>query len=220
MRSVTRVPSASVFPNPRLAPPDAPLAVGEDFRPSTLLEAYRNGIFPWPDGHRDVYWWSPDPRAVFPIGTVHRSRSLQRQLRRDDFTITVDTAFADVVSACAERPGEGTWITIPMQAAYTRLHHLGHAHSVEVWRGEELVGGIYGIAVGGVFTGESMFHRVSNASKVAMVALDDHLLERGFALLDVQLHTAHLESMGAQMVSRRSFLDTLATLRDAPVSFL
>ena len=209
-----------MFPDPRQAPADAPLAIGEDFRPSTLVEAYRNGIFPWPDGGGEVFWWSPDPRAVFVVGSVKRSRSLRQVIRRDDLDVTLDTAFPAVMAACADRAEEGTWITQRMQAAYESLHRMGHAHSVEVWRDGVLVGGLYGIAVGGVFTGESMFHRVSNASKVALVALDDHLLDRGFSLIDAQLHTDHLESMGARMVDREAFLDVLHAVRDAPITFL
>lgn len=209
-----------MFPDPRLAPADAPLAIGEDYRPSTLVEAYRNGIFPWPDGSGEVFWWSPDPRAVFVVGSVKRSRSLRQVIRRGDLDVTFDTAFPAVMAACAQRAEEGTWITRRMRAAYEALHRMGHAHSVEVWRDGTLVGGLYGITIGGVFTGESMFHRVSNASKVALVALDDHLLERGFALIDAQLHTDHLESMGARMVDRSSFLDVLHAVRDAPITFL
>ena len=212
-------PPMSIFPDPRLAPADGPLAVGEDLRPETLLEAYRHGIFPWPDGRRDVYWWSPDPRAIFLVGSVHRSRSLRRRIRTGGFTTTVDTAFRDVVSACRHRPGEGTWITPGMTEAYTRLHDMGHAHSVEVWREDRLVGGVYGVAVGGVFTGESMFHREPDASKVALVALDDHLARQGFGILDAQLHTDHLERMGVITVPRHAFLDALERLRDADVAF-
>jgi leucyl/phenylalanyl-tRNA--protein transferase len=157
---------------------------------------------------------------VFVVGSVKRSRSVRQVIRRDDLDVTLDTAFPAVMAACADRAEEGTWITQRMQAAYESLHRMGHAHSVEVWRDGVLVGGLYGIAVGGVFTGESMFHRVSNASKVALVALDDHLLDRGFSLIDAQLHTDHLESMGARMVDRAAFLDVLHAVRDAPITFL
>lgn len=210
---------AGLFPDPRLAPVDAPLAVGEDFSSETLLAAYRQGIFPWPDGDGAVYWWSPDPRAVFTVGTVRRPRSLRQRIRNGGFSTTVDTAFGEVIAACAVRPGEGTWITPPMSRAYVRLHEQGHAHSVEVWQAGILVGGLYGITVGAVFTGESMFHIVTDASKVALVALDDHLAERGFALIDAQLHTDHLEAMGAVEIPRGDFLDALDRLRDADVRF-
>lgn len=210
-------PMAGLFPDPRLAPADAPLAVGEDFSSDTLLAAYRQGIFPWPDGRGAVYWWSPDPRAVFPVGTVRRPRSLRQRIRNGGFTTTVDRAFGDVIAACAWRPGEGTWITPAMRRAYVSLHELGHAHSVEVWQDGILAGGLYGIAVGGVFTGESMFHAVRDASKVALVALDEHLADRGFALIDAQMHTDHLEAMGAVEIPRSDFLDALDRLRDTGV---
>ncbi|MGI9016904.1 MAG: leucyl/phenylalanyl-tRNA--protein transferase [Euzebya sp.] len=210
---------AGMFGDPRTAPGDAPLAVGADFRPSTLIEAYSKGIFPWPDGDQGVYWWSPDPRAVFPVGTVKRSRSLTQRIRNGGFSITTDQAFHSVIEACADRPGEGTWITPSMRKAYEVLHREGHAHSVEVWREGRLVGGLYGITVGAVFTGESMFHLERDTSKVALVALDDHLLERGFHLIDAQLHTDHLQRMGAIMIPRSDYLDALARLRTTRVSF-
>lgn len=210
---------AGLFPDPRLAPGDAPLAFGEDYSSQTLLSAYSQGIFPWPDGHGAVYWWSPDPRAVFPVGTVRRSRSLRQRMRTSGFTTTVDTAFDDVIRACAHRPGEGTWITPTMIDAYVGLHRQGHAHSVEVWLDGVLVGGLYGLTIGRVFTGESMFHRVRDASKVALAALDEHLGSRGFALIDAQMHTDHLQSMGAVEIPRSDFLDALDRMRDAPVRF-
>ncbi len=209
-----------MFPDPRLAPGDAPLAIGEDLRPGTLLEAYGKGIFPWPDGHGAVYWWSPDPRAVFPVGTVRRSRSLRQRIRNGGFRTTVDAAFTDVIDACSHRPGEGTWITPSMRAAYVELHRIGAAHSVEVWHEDRLVGGLYGVTVGRVFTGESMFHREPDASKIALVALDEHLAERGFALIDAQMHTDHLERMGAILVPRSAFLDALDRLREPAPDFL
>lgn len=208
------------FPDPQYAPADEPLAVGADFRPSTVLRAYRQGIFPWPDGTGQVYWWSPDPRAVFTVGTVRRSRSLRQRIRNAGFTVTTDAAFTAVMAACAVRPGEETWITPPMQRAYADLHRLGHAHSVEVWHDQRLVGGLYGITVGGVFTGESMFHRERDASKVALAALDDRLAQRGFGLIDAQLPTPHLTSMGAVTIPRSAFLAALARLRDAATTFL
>lgn len=210
---------AGYFPDPRFAPSDAPLALGEDFRPSTLMDAYRQGIFPWPDGEGQVAWWSPDPRAVFMVGTVKRGRSLRQRIRNGGFRISTDTAFDEVMQACTVRPGEGTWITPSMQQAYEKLHRLGHAHSLEVWTGDCLVGGLYGITIGEVFTGESMFHRVRDASKVALAALDDHLLSRGFTLIDAQLPTPHLQRMGAVTIPRSSFLTALRRLRRADVQF-
>jgi leucyl/phenylalanyl-tRNA---protein transferase len=203
---------ASRFPDPHRAPADGPLAVGGDLDPDTLLDAYRHGIFPWPygDASTPMLWWSPDPRAVFLRDGVHVSRSLARTLRSGRFSTSVDRAFDAVVAGCADRPGEGIWITSSMAAAYGKLHRLGHAHSVEVWdRQGGLVGGIYGVAVGAAFSGESMFHRVTGASKVALVTLADRLWARGFVFLDAQLPTPHLVSMGAAVMPRSAYLDAL-----------
>jgi leucyl/phenylalanyl-tRNA---protein transferase len=210
----------SRFPDPRTGPGDAPLAAGGDLGPHTLVEAYALGIFPWPDPGGEVWWWSPDPRAVFDPGSLHVSRSLRRTLRRGGLRCTVDTAFARVVEGCADRPGEGTWITPAMAGAYARLHALGIAHSVEVWAGERLVGGVYGVALGAAFMGESMFSRVPDASKVALVHLDALLVRHGYDLFDAQLPTEHLVRMGARVVPRAEFLDRLAAaLRRGPRSF-
>lgn len=203
----------SRFPDPRRAPADAPLAMGGDLRPATLLDAYRHGIFPWPAGGDDapILWWSPDPRAVLTPDGIHVSRTLARTLRSGRLRTTLDQAFTDVVAGCADRPGEGTWITPSMASAYAELHELGHAHSLEVWDAAgDLVGGIYGVAVGAAFCGESMFHRVRDASKVALVALTEHLRDTGFWFLDAQLPTPHLGSMGASVVARARYLDMLA----------
>lgn len=210
----------SRFPDPRLAPPDAPLAWGGDLEPDTLVDAYRHGIFPWPSGGT-LWWWSPDPRAVFDLDAgLHVSRSLRRTLRRGHLHARVDAAFAAVVDACASRPGEGTWITPALRDAYVRLHDLGIAHSVEVVDDDgRLVGGVYGVAIGGAFMGESMFHRVSDASKVALVHLVAHLRERGFALFDAQLPTPHLASLGARSVPRAAFLQALDAATALPRRF-
>jgi len=200
----------SRFPDPRAAPGDAPLAWGGDLEPATLLDAYAHGIFPWPTSDGTVYWWSPDPRAVLPLDGLHISRSLARTLRSGRLRCTLDQAFAAVVAGCADRPGEGTWITAGMAIAYEELHALGHAHSVEVWdAGRTLVGGLYGVALGGAFMGESMFHRVPDASKVALVHLADRLRRAGFALLDAQVPTPHLERLGARSVQRSEYLRRL-----------
>ena len=200
----------SRFPDPRAAPGDAPLAWGGDLEPATLLDAYAHGIFPWPTSDGTVYWWSPDPRAVLPLDGLHISRSLARTLRSGRLRCTLDQAFAAVVAGCADRPGEGTWITAGMAIAYEELHALGHAHSVEVWdAGRALVGGLYGVALGGAFMGESMFHRVPDASKVALVHLADRLRRAGFALLDAQVPTPHLERLGARSVRRSEYLRRL-----------
>ncbi|CAN5922192.1 leucyl/phenylalanyl-tRNA--protein transferase [soil metagenome] len=200
----------SRFPDPRIAAGDEPLAYGGDLHMDTLCDAYSRGIFPWPGDSGIIWWWSPDPRAVIPIGGLHRSRSLRRTLRAARLRCTSDAAFPAVVEACAQRPGAGTWITREMRRAYGELHQNGWAHSVEVWDdGDRLVGGLYGVAVGRVFCGESMFHRVSDASKVAMVAAMRVLTAGGFDLFDVQLPTVHLRSMGAIDIARSHYLDLL-----------
>lgn len=210
----------SRFPDPARAPADGPLAVGDDLRPATLLDAYAHGIFPWPIEAGPVLWWSPDPRAVLPLDGLHVSRSLRRTLRTQRLTASRDRAFAAVVAGCAQRGEQGTWITPAMAEAYVRLHELGHAHSVEVWDGSgALAGGVYGVAVGGAFCGESMFHRARDASKVALVALVEHLLERGFVLFDVQMPTAHLASLGAVTLPRIEFLRRLARARRLDVAW-
>lgn len=207
----------SRFPDPRSAPREEPLAWGGDLEPDTLLEAYSRGIFPWPAPDGTLLWWSPAPRAVIPLDGLHVSRSLRRTLRSGRLRATRDAAFAAVVAACADRPGQGTWITPPMAAAYRRLHVLGHAHSVEVWDADHrLVGGIYGVTIGSAFMGESMFHRTDDASKVALVRLVDHLRGRGFTLFDAQLPTAHLARMGAIELDRDTYLDRLAVAVTRP----
>ncbi|HEX6257431.1 MAG TPA: leucyl/phenylalanyl-tRNA--protein transferase [Euzebyales bacterium] len=201
----------SRFPDPRRGPGDGPLAYGGDLEVATLREAYALGIFPWPGDSGTIWWWSPDPRAIIPIGGLHVSRSLRRSLRSGAFSCTSDTAFDAVVAACAHRPGEGTWIAPEMRTAYGRLHASGDAHSVEVWDGAgALVGGLYGVAVGRVFCGESMFHRAPDASKVAMVATMRILEHGGYDMFDVQLPTDHLRSMGAVDLARDAYLDLLA----------
>jgi leucyl/phenylalanyl-tRNA--protein transferase len=209
-------PTRWAFPPAGDAPARAPLGVGADLEPGTLLAAYRAGIFPWPDDAGRLLWWSPDPRGVLPLDAVHVSRSLRRD--RPRFTVTYDTAFADVMRGCATSHGP-TWITPSMFAAYVHLHGLGWAHSVEAWRDGALVGGVYGVAVGGLFAAESMFHRMRDASKVALVALAEHLVARGFAILDVQLLTPHLASMGAVEVPREAYLQALVRAVRADVTW-
>jgi leucyl/phenylalanyl-tRNA--protein transferase len=204
-------PSRYRMPNPARASPEGLLAAGGDLEPGTILAAYRRGIFPWPDRDGHVLWWSPDPRAVLPLGAMHQSRSLQRTRRRGRFTATADRACTEVIDACGER-AEGTWITPEMREAYVRLHELGWVHSVEVWADSRLVGGVYGVAVGGFFAAESMFHRERDASKVALAELVEHLAGRGFTLLDVQFKTEHLASLGVVEIARTTYL---AKLRDA-----
>lgn len=204
------------FPDPLRAEPEGLLAEGGDLEPSTLIAAYRRGIFPWPyDGH-ELLWWSPDPRAIVPLDGLHVSRSLARLLRRLRFRVTLNAAFADVIAGCADR--DETWITPRLRAAYVRLHALGWAHSVEVWGPEgALAGGLYGVAVGGLFSAESMFHRVRDASKVALVALVEHARRVGLTLLDVQVPSAHLTSLGAVTLPRRDYLARVAQAVTRPV---
>ncbi len=207
------------FPDPSTADADGVVGFGADLHPDTLLDAYRQGIFPWPHPGMPLPWFSPDPRGLLPLDELRVSRSLRQRLRRCGWETTVDEAFAAVVAACASsRRVEGTWILPEMRAAYLRLHLLGHAHSLEVWQGDEMVGGLYGVRVGAVFTGESMFHRVSDASKVALVDLVARLAEAGGWLIDVQLATPHLASLGARSVPRRDFLTLLRRARDVPIS--
>jgi leucyl/phenylalanyl-tRNA--protein transferase len=196
-----------------LANPPGLLAAGGDLAPARLLAAYRRGIFPWYEDGQPILWWCPDPRAVLFPGELRVSRSLKRTLRRELFLASVDQDFEAVIEACARREtAAGTWITREMSAAYSRLHELGYAHSIEVWRGGELAGGIYGVLLGGVFFGESMFSRVSDASKVAMVHLRDFGQPRGLALIDCQIPSRHLASLGSREIPRRAFLDLLERL--------
>ena len=208
------VPSSRwVLPAPESADDDGLVGVGADLEPGTLLEAYGHGLFPMPVaglGRRELLgWWSPDPRGVLPLDGLRVSRSLRRSRRR--FEVRVDTTFAQVIAACADPSRDGRWITPAVQAAYLRLHRLGWAHSVEAWTpGGALVGGLYGVAIGGLFAGESMFHREADASKVALVALVELLAGAGASLLDVQWTTPHLRSLGAVVVPRRRYLELLA----------
>ncbi len=193
------------FPNPEFADEHGLVAIGGDLRPQRLLEAYRQGIFPWYGEEYPILWWSPDPRAIFELGGMHVSRRLRRTMRSSKFGVTINQAFADVMRGCAERE-EGTWITPDMFTAYCRLHQLGYAHSVEVWHQGELAGGVYGVALGGFFAGESMFHRVTDASKVALASLLDRLRERGYQLFDIQQLTEHTKSLGASEIPRHEYL--------------
>lgn len=209
-------PPSWLFPDPATADDDGVVGVGADLAAGTLVHAYRNGIFPWPHPGMPLPWFSPDPRGVLIADRLHVSRSLRRTLRTSGWIATVDHAFPAVVASCADRRDEGTWITGQMARAYTRLHELGWAHSIEVWDGHALVGGLYGVQLGAVFTGESMFHRASDASKVALVELVSRLTDAGGRLVDVQLTTPHLCSLGAVDLPRTEFLATLEQLRDAP----
>jgi leucyl/phenylalanyl-tRNA--protein transferase len=201
------------FPPVEQASPDGLLAVGGDLRPERLLEAYRHGIFPWYNDDQPILWWSPDPRAVLFPDKLHIPRSLYRTIRRGLFTVTLDTCFRAVMDGCAgprpQYPDGGTWITPAMTEAYTRLHELGYAHSAETWIGHELVGGIYGVALGGAFFAESMFTRVNDASKVALVSLVRQLHAWGFRLIDCQQSSPHVLRFGAETIPRPNFIGLL-----------
>jgi leucyl/phenylalanyl-tRNA---protein transferase len=197
------------FPPPHLATQEGLLAVGGDLSPGRLILAYKNGIFPWYNPGEPILWWSPDPRLVLFPKELHISRSLRRLLRKNRFQVTFNTRFREVIAACAKtkRPmGEGTWITSEMESAYIRLNDLGYAHSVEAWRDGRLVGGLYGLALGRTFFGESMFTEVSNASKIAFVTLVKRLEALKFNLIDCQVYTQHLVSLGAREIPRKEFL--------------
>jgi leucyl/phenylalanyl-tRNA--protein transferase len=195
------------------------VAVGGDLRPERLLAAYRQGIFPWYNEGDPICWWSPDPRAIFELDGLRVPRRLARTLRSGRFEVTFDRAFNEVLGGCADRPGEGTWITAAMIAAYEELHRLGHAHSVEVWHGDVLAGGLYGVAVGGLFAGESMFTRVRDASKVALVFLVQRLREQGFRLFDIQLLTEHTARLGAVEIPRAEYQRRLAEAMRCETTF-
>ncbi|MCC6869515.1 MAG: leucyl/phenylalanyl-tRNA--protein transferase [Burkholderiales bacterium] len=198
-----------------LADPNGLLAVGGDLAPRRLVDAYRRGIYPWYSQGQPILWWSPDPRMVLFVDELRVSRSLRRRVRSERFEVRIDTAFRAVVTACARTPrgGQaGTWITPEMIDAYERLHRLGYGHSVETWRGGELVGGLYGLALGRVFFGESMFACEPDASKVALVALVARLRRLGVIAIDCQQETAHLASLGARPIPRERFAGLLAEL--------
>jgi leucyl/phenylalanyl-tRNA--protein transferase len=206
------------FPDPAGADPEGLVAHGGDLAPSTLVAAYRVGIFPWPYEGEDLLWWSPDPRAILPVDGFHVSRSLARTVRRGRFRVTLNADFGTVIDGCAAR--DETWITPALRAAYVRLHALGWAHSVEVWDSAgDLAGGLYGVAVGGLFSAESMFHRARDASKVALVALVQHSRRVGTTLLDVQVPSPHLASLGARAIPRREYLGLLRTALTRRVRF-
>ena len=194
-----------------LRDPDGLLAAGGDLSPPRLLNAYRHGVFPWYSEGEPILWWSPDPRCVLYPDRLKISRSLRKTLKKQPFELRLDSAFAEVMQACAQPRADqsGTWITYDMFQAYVHMHELGYAHSVECWRDGELVGGLYGMAIGRVFFGESMFSRVTDASKVALVYLCQHLLAQGFKLIDSQVYTPHLASLGAEMIPRSRFAELI-----------
>lgn len=206
------------FPDAELASKEGLVAVGGGLSVDWLLTAYKSGIFPW-SGY-PVTWWSPDPRAILPFENLHISKSLARFLKKNPFRITVDKAFETVMRECGKRRKEGTWITEDLIVAYTNLHRFGNAHSLECWAGDDLVGGIYGVSIGGYFSAESMFHKVDNASKVALVKLMERLKEHGYELVDIQMLTPITEKMGGKLISRSEFLKKLRHAIQKQCSFV
>lgn len=195
-----------------LIEPNGLLAAGGDLSTERLIKAYQHGIFPWYSEDEPILWWSPDPRFVLFPEQLKISKSLAKNVRNSPLRISIDSAFAEVISNCAQLPRKdqpGTWITPEMQQAYINMHELGHAHSVECWQGEELVGGLYGFSSGQVFCGESMFSKQSNASKIALVHLCKFIHHHGFKLIDSQVYTEHLERLGARMIPRNEYIKTL-----------
>ena len=212
---VFRLNDEPVFPDPRLAEPDGLLAVGGDLSPDRILAAYRLGIFPWFEDGSPVLWWSPNPRMVLFPNEFKRHKTLRRIVEKGLFKVTFNQEFDAVLQRCGEVPRKGqhgTWITDSMKSAYSHLHSLGVAQSVEVWQQEKLVGGIYGLLLGKVFFGESMFHTVTDASKVALWHWVDHLMRIGVELIDAQQETRHMRNMGGRLISRESFLTLLQQL--------
>jgi leucyl/phenylalanyl-tRNA--protein transferase len=208
-----------IFPSPKLAAQEGLLAVGGDLSQKRLLLAYRMGIFPWYSENEPIMWWSPDPRLILYPDQLKITKSLRKVINKGDFELTMDQDFKAVITACAEsrtETNEGTWIVDEMIAAYCKLHESGLAHSVEAWMDDQLAGGLYGVSIGRCFFGESMFTRISNASKVAFVELVKYLQSLHFALIDCQVTTAHLLSFGAHEIPRAQFLDELATALKAP----
>lgn len=200
--------------------PDGIIAVGGKLSPDYLLSAYWQGVFPWFSEDEPILWWSPDPRFVLFPEKLHVSRRLSRKIRGNEYRLTINRAFPEVIRSCAEvyRPGQpGTWISEGMMEGYIRLHALGHAHSFEAWQGEELVGGLYGVLVGGVFCGESMFARRSDASKVAFVSALKMLFSAGVKLIDSQVYTDHLASFGAEEIPRARYLELLHRYRSLQI---
>ena len=208
------------FRNPATASPDGLVGIGGPLTPVRILEAYRRGIFPYYDEGSPPLWWSPDPRGIIEFDQFHISRSLARTIRSGRYKVTINRDFAGVIEGCADRPGPGNWLLPDLIGAFKSLYETGHAHSVEVWHEEVLAGGIYGLALGGYFSGESMFARQRDASKVALACLVHHLRQQGFRLLDVQYVNPHTQSLGAISIPRSEFLARLRQALIVPVSFV
>lgn len=210
------------FPAPSKASADGLLAVGGDLSPERLVLAYRSGIFPWPLHERVLTWFSPDPRAILEFDDLHISSSLAKRIRKGTYEVRIDTDFESVIRACASRTTDRptTWIVPEVIAAYIELFRLGYAHSIESWKDGQLVGGLYGISMGGLFAGESMYARAPDASKVALVALVQRMRERGMSLLDVQVPNPHLESLGSSVIPRTTYLKRLKLALAEDVRFV
>lgn len=219
MRLVQLSRHSIAFPPPEgaLREPNGLLALGGDLSPARLLMAYQNGIFPWFSPGDPILWWSPDPRAVLFPQRFHISRSFRRFINKNPYRVTVNHDFSAVIEGCADDRDEGTWITPEVNIGYRQLHELGHAHSIEVWSGSELVGGMYGVAQGGLFCGESMFSRAENASKTALFAFCQHFIQAGGQLIDCQVINPHTASLGAIEIPRRDYLGYLDTLRPVTI---
>jgi leucyl/phenylalanyl-tRNA---protein transferase len=214
------LPRTYTFPPLEAASPEGLLAVGGDLNPDRLLSAYRQGVFPWFSDGQPILWWSPDPRAILYPADLHISRSLRKSLRTQGFEVTTDRAFDHVIQRCAKSRNarEGTWITSGMQQAYCTLHRMGYAHSVETWQNGQLVGGLYGLAIGKAFFGESMFSQITDASKTALVALSVSLTASGYHFIDCQVVSEHLNSLGAKAVPRYRFSSELKQAVEIPVN--
>lgn len=208
------------FPPAHLANSDGLLAVGGDLKPERLIQAYRNGIFPWYNEDQPILWWSPDPRTILRTDALRISSSLSKRMRNSGYLVSADTCFADVVAACAapreQFPDGGTWITEEMFSAYCRLHEHGYAHSIETWYEDRLIGGLYGVSLGNMFFGESMFSRRGDASKIALVGLVKGLRGWGFKMIDCQQPSKHLASLGAESISRQQFLSQVEQAQKLP----
>jgi leucyl/phenylalanyl-tRNA---protein transferase len=205
---IFRLDERLLFPDPDLADPDGLLAVGGDLSTERLMMAYQNGIFPWYSDETPILWYSPPERCVMFPSAIKVSKSTKQILRSNKFSVTINQCFEQIITACSSverKDQDGTWITNEMMAAYIQLHQFGHAHSIEVWFEGNLVGGLYGVQTGNIFCGESMFSLMSNASKIALI----YLCNMGFDMIDCQMHTPHLESMGAKMISRREYMKVL-----------
>jgi leucyl/phenylalanyl-tRNA---protein transferase len=218
---IFHIPEEHIFPSPEFAEPSGLLGIGGDLHPDRLLMALREGIFPWYSDGQPILWFSPNPRFVLDPNELHVPKSLKKKIRKAQYQIKMDTDFIQVIERCSviKRPGQsGTWITKEMVQAYYRLHQMGLAHSVEAWDGEEMVGGLYGVSIGGFFDGESMFSAQPDASKIAFIWLARQLLKWGVSLIDCQVHTHHLERFGAYEIPRKEYIQRIRRLGQSSIT--